>query len=262
MNAPPVPTFVQNSRIGRTIFQLKGDTLLVSDLGPAGGGDRTIDLRSIDPDYQPEAFRVDLLVIMPLLMAAVSALVVWGVSRLFGAIGHVVPGGMFFHLALWPLLIFAGSLRSAIRGSRRVERFVFCDHRQKPLFAIVCEREQREECRSFMALLVAAIESVQSGLPAEDRSRLLAEISAENRAAEADPPLPKWALSLACGVFAGVFPRVPWVGRYFYEDLFLFFLAACVGAMAFCYYSFDQREPRRHWSLLGAALALAGIFIR
>lgn len=258
MTPTPISTFVQNSRVGRAYFQIRDGTLSVSSRVPGSGfAETSFDLRTIDPDYEPQVVRLHALLIIPGIAAVLSLGVVWGFMQI-----SAIPRGAVVYFVQWPAVVFAVALALAIRGSRRVEYFVFHDHWKRRAFTIICEREQREECAAFISTLVETIEVLQADLPVEQRTREFQRIGRDNHTeGAAKRRVALWKLSITRGALVTGTAWIPVVGQYFYEDLFVIFLALCVGGVALCYFSFDQREPRRWWSLLGAGLAIIPIFL-
>jgi hypothetical protein len=254
----PIPTFVQNSRVGRTFFQIRGSSLAISTpLGDGSFAERAVDLRTIDSDYQPQAVRILALLVEPGIAMLVTTAAIAGLMQLKG-----LPREVFAHFIEGPIIVFAVALALAIRGARRVEYYLFRDHGKKPAFTIVCEREQREECAAFMASLVTAIEASQSDLPEADRARLVARVESENRAlATRQEPYSKWQFAIGCGVLACGLPWLLWLVREDALDFFGFFieLGLCAGGPAFSYFSFQARERYRWWSLVGVVLGAVPI---
>lgn len=258
MKPGPIPTFVQNSRVGRTYFQIRERTLSVSShVADSGFAESSFDLRTIDPDYKPQVLRLHTLLIIPGIAAVLSFFVVWGLMQI-----EALPRFAVIYFIQWPAIVFAVALALAIRGSRRIEYFVFRDYWKRDAFTIVCERAQREECAAFISTLVETIEVLQADIPVEQRAQELQRIGRESPTENAGRRRwAMWKLSITCGALVAGTPWIPGVGQYFYQELFVVFLALCVGGVALSYFSFDQREPGRWWSLLGAGLAIVPIFL-
>ncbi|HWA24935.1 MAG TPA: hypothetical protein VG734_04600 [Lacunisphaera sp.] len=258
MKPEVVPTFVQNSRIHRTIYQIRGNELAISVLNPRGNGfsEFLVDLRTVDSNYQPRAVRLYLLVLIPGAVAVLSGLVIWGLMQAWGLKQlAVVPREVMVHFLLWPAIIFAMSLAFAIRGTRRVEYYQFLNQWKRPAFQIICEREQRAECAAFISALVAHIELAQSDLPEAERRSLLERVAAETH----EQPAPatngwRWKLSLGCGALAAGLPL--WPGSAGDTSLVVILFPLCALGLIATWLSFAKREPGRWWSLAGAALAL------
>jgi hypothetical protein len=260
MKAEGIPTFVQKSRIFPTIFQIRGDQLAISITRHSGGFDeQVIDLRTVDPNYQPLAVRLDRLVAIYGTIAVLSAAVVWGLWQLTSYVPFV-PRETFLHFFLWPSLFFAIAFAQSIQSSRRMEYYVFNNQWKKPAFRIICERSQRDECAAFISILVARIELAQSGLPGDERARLLAQF-------EAETPLParpvfntRWKWSIAFGALATGLPPIPGLVEASGGWAFPVVFVLCAWGLCLSVYSFLGKEPGRWWSLLGAALSLVPPF--
>lgn len=246
------PTFIQNSRINRVIFQINDGHLLVSTkplVGPFQ--EHRFALRNLDPDYRPGFTRNYALLLTPLVLAVLCAGVFRGLwqQSLLPREAIRVP---LMYSAIW----FAASIAGAIRGSRRIEYFQFNNIWKRPAVFIIRERSQSAECADFIAALVAHIEVAQSDLPAAERKLLLERlVDDRGTAANAQPGQNLWLASIWLGIFAVVFPLL--LGGLSQDpSLFPIMFLLCVGGASLCIFSFLANEPRRWWSVVGLVLSL------
>jgi hypothetical protein len=248
-----IPTFIQNSRINQVIFQIRHGSLHVSARWIGGRfTDYVVDLRTLDPDYQPRFTRSYALLGVPLVTMLLCGVAIWGLLH-----QTLVPQEAAAHFYSWPIFGFAGSLIAAIRGSRRIEYYQFNNHWGKSALVIVREPQQADECAAFIATLVAHIELAQSNLPKEERAKLLARFELDSANPVVQAPAPDlWKASVALGALASLLPWVPNINYYFLDFLFPIIFTLCLGGAALCVFSFLNNEPRRWFSALGLALSL------
>jgi len=247
------PTFIQKSRLGQVIFQIREGALYLSASRQTGGFDEyCVDLRQISSDYKPRSHRVNFMLGLAGGFLVLSCLALWGLYR-----QTLIPREAIGYFTQWPIYGIGISLFVAIQYSRRIEYFQFSNHWGKPVVTVIREREQAAECEAFVLTLVSHIELAQSDLTAGDRELLLQKLARENLS----PPvvsrgLSYWKFSLVLGVLAAGIPWVP--GLAYYLDVLHFMLIfwLCAGGAICCVFSYTTKESRRHWSLLGLILSL------
>jgi len=256
---PPtrIPTFVQRSRLGKKIFQIRNGVLEISTSRLSTGfAEHRFDLQTLDPDYQPRTGRLHILLILGGVGLVLSLAVLWGLQN-----QTVIPREAVPYFSYWPGMMLAVSLGWVVYGTRRVEYYVFCNHWKKPAFDIVREPAQTEECTRFILALVEHIKLAQSDLPAAERQTRAQAITSELLLVAPPPPIRrKWKLSILCGVLACGLPLIPGLANLIDPLLELIVFALCAGSAAWCYFSFDAREPHRWWSLVGAGLSAIPVF--
>jgi hypothetical protein len=247
------PTFIQESRLGRVIYQIRDGALYIS-VSKFGRGfeEHRVDLRRLSPDYKPLTFRLNFVLGLVGGFLVLCCLALWGLHR-----QTLIPEGAVGWLMHWPIYGIAFSLIAAVRFSRRFECFQFFDNWDKPALVIIREPAQAQECEAFVLALVSHIELARSNLPAAEREAVLRQLERESAGLPAaGQDLAYWKLSL---VFGGLAVGIPWVpGLAYYFDLLHFMLVfwLCVGGAACCVFSYQKKESGRHWSVLGLLLSL------
>jgi hypothetical protein len=246
------PTFVQESRLGRTIYQIREGVLAISISRWTGFEEHQVDLRRLDPNYEPKSIRLYGLLILPGVGLLISALAYWGLYH-----QPLVPREAMVYFFRWPIIGIAVSLILAIRGSRRFEFYQFKNHWGKPALSILREHQQKTECDFFMSVLVSHIELAQSDLSPDEKSRILERLLRdETPAPQTGVGADQWMLSISLGVVACGLPLIPGANQYL--DLFMFMIVfgLCVGSASLCVLSYVAKETKRHWSIIGLVLSL------
>ena len=248
-----VPTFIQNSRIGRVIYQIRDGHLQISaSKFGRGFNECRLALRSLNPNYTPRFVRLYALLVIPFVLALLCGVVIRGLFH-----QTLIRQEALIYIYQWPVTFGVVFLILAIRGIRRVEFFEFRNHWGKPVLHIIRERKQAAECAAFITVLVAHIELAQSDLPPEERTKLLRQLVDDSTGASGlRPGQDKWKVSIGLGVLAVVFPLVPAVNYSSDPSLFPIIFLLCVGGAGFSIFSFLAKEPRRWWSVLGLVLSL------
>jgi hypothetical protein len=247
------PTFIQESRLGRAIFQIRDGALYISLARLSGGfNELHFDLRSLDPKYKPVAVRLNFQLLVSGVVLFLCSFALWGLYQ-----QSLIPQEALGYFRQWPVYGIVLSLIMAIRASSRVECFLFSDHWGKPKFFIVRERRQTVECEAFIDALIAHIGIAQSSLPGNEREAVLRKLSLEEVAApQTELDVPYWKLSLVLGILAASIPWIPNLAYYFVGLEFMLVFSLCVGGAVFCAFSYTTNESNRHWSLLGLILSL------
>lgn len=248
-----IPTFIQSSRFGRVIFQIRDGFLYVSERNfRRNFAESRLDLRSLDPNYTPRIIRLYALLIIPLVLALLCAVAIWGLFH-----QHFLPGEAMPFFYQWPVVGFVGSLIAAIRGTRRVEYYEFSNQWGKPVLNIIRERKQSADCTAFILTLVAQIELVKSDLPREEQAKLLRQWPDENiKTPGLELSSDWWKSSIMLGALATGIPLVPHAENYLAGLLFPIVFLICVGGAGLSVFSFLAKEPKRWWSTVGFVLSL------
>lgn len=253
-----IPTFIQNTRIGRTIFQVRNGFVVVSATRFGRPlRDYRIDLRSLDSNYSPRSVRVYSLWVIPLVIALLCMAV-------FKAMRHqnLVPPETFYVFYPWLAIGFGVSIFSAIQGTRRVEYFEFRNQWGKPALYLVRERKQAVEFTSFIGELVTHIELARSDLTQGDRNILLRQLEhAGSDTISREPGQDRWKMSLVLGSLATAIPLIPGMDQTSDPSVFPFIFLLCVGGLAAGTFSFLAKETRRWWSVPGMLLALIPVYL-
>lgn len=246
------PTFIQDSRLGRVIFQIRDGCLFISSQHFGRQIEDRVDLRSLTSNYEARAVRLYSWLVICLAGCLLCAVVMWGLWR-----QTTVPRDALLIFGTWAAMSFGVCLLGAIRATPRLFFYVFSNQWGNPALNLIRESRQAAECDAFVAELVAHIELAQSGLDQAARVRLLSELDTiVDESLGQAPDADKWKLSIGLGVLAVGLPAFPGLVEYSAGLLFPLIFLFCVGGMGFSYYSFLRKEPQRWWSLLGGALSL------
>jgi hypothetical protein len=241
--------FIQRSRLGRVIFWRRGDVLEITHEILGRKSKREIPIRSISSDYQIGSRRVWMLVIGPLVLATVCLAIYRTVSQVAIPVAHVFT----VHL----LMLGATALWASFKGLPRVEYFTFKDQWHRPLFSIVREPEQSENCNAFVADLLDHIDRLEQGLPeaAVAKNPGVSPIrSTLALPAEADQQN-RWQLALAAGAVSAIFPLVTTeLVRSVLGAPVVVVASAC--GLAAGLRSLMKKEPRKNLALVGIVLSL------
>ncbi|MBK9990445.1 MAG: hypothetical protein IPP19_06855 [Verrucomicrobia bacterium] len=243
--------FIQKSRIGLKIFHLKADALEICSHWTGKGETSRIELRTISPEYRRVARRFTALIVVPLVLCVLC---------LLAALVVMIHGKDFQGLSIGPLMFSGTFLVLTIQGVPRVDSFQFFDCWGRPVFYVVREKNQSQECDDFVRELLDHIERIDSAeqMAAEDETYPVSavQLPSSNDVGYLFSGDYRWKLSIAAGAFSA---GVPWVGAVL--DLFeelpfpLVFFGTVVG-LGYCVLSYQAKERLRHFSLLGAAFAL------
>ncbi|MFT3867333.1 MAG: hypothetical protein QM715_02435 [Nibricoccus sp.] len=243
--------FIQKSRLGLAIFELKNDVVVLSKT-QFGKKERTeFLLKSVSAEYQRVARRFAILIAVPLVP---SLFCLWLSYEL------LTRERMPVALIGWPVIFAFFFLIMTIRGIPRVDAFQFFDHWGKPIFYIVRETHQAPECDDFIQELLYRVDCIEKdqAIVADDpldagRAIQLSEV---NSMAPLFSGEYRWKTSIVFGAFSA---GIPWLGALFslFEELPfpLVFIGTVVG-IAFCVLSYQAKERFRHVSLIGAALSM------
>lgn len=255
MTEPTIPTFYQKSRIGRIAYQIRDHVLYISAFPERANSPRReykLDLRRVDTNYTPKVTREYWLLIFPAITLLLFTAGIWFLRR-----QTLIPQYPLFYFYEVLAVGFVTSLVLAIRGSRRIEYYEFKDHWGKPLLNLVCEPEQRADCTAFIQELVVRADLARSDTPPEERVRLLALLDREPKpASTVEASLPRWSLAIVLGALAAGIPLLPGASLDVDPSIIVLIFPLCIGSLAGCYFSFQAKEPKRWWGVLGATLAL------
>jgi len=243
------PIFVQKSRVGRTVFQIRGDQLEIyaRNFGRRASG--RIPLAQISSDYELVARRFPVLIYAPLGTAALSYALIYAAFH-----QTTVPR----EIATGPIVFFAISVLAVFRGVPRLEIFVFQDFWRRPLFYIVRESGQADACNAFVAALLDRIQAAETGEPVDPTtpSEFASSLPKQGLAAVFGSGQNRWWLALVAGIVsAGVPPALQDLPAFdpYMLPLVIF---ASIGGLLCGTLSFVARERHRYWSLLGMAFSL------
>lgn len=245
--------FIQRSWISRRLYQLQGETLLITRSYPGRNTTEEHPLRTINPDYQRRGQRFGALIVV---MFVVSVLCL-GLTVVI-LLQELVPQ-MF---AMYPAMFGLVFLGAALRAVRRFDCFIFSDHWNRPLFFLIRAADQTAEFDTFLDDLIDRIERTQSGLPAAEPapgppppSASAVALPSADDPDEARNALPRWTLSLGTGVVAALFPWLVKLLPPLEYVLFPTVFIATLFSTWWCLKSFLNKEAQRRLSLLGLALA-------
>jgi hypothetical protein len=242
-------TFIQNSRLGRSIFQLRGEQLEVSWFGGARAK-KTFPLLGISPDYYRGRRRFHLLYIVPGVFGFFGLGAVW-IERVQNIVEHQF-------IFLYPWILALAGIVGIIRGVPRVEFFQFYDHWRRPLFYLVRERSQADECDDFVRVVLDAIERVQAGdpLPATIPPPAVSSVRLPDAHEAYFVGEIRWQMSIALGNLSVLLALLPQTNTDLGGLLFFIVFGASVGGMLFAWLSYQRKERYRHFALVGAILSL------
>ena len=243
-------TFIQESRVGRTILQVNGDVLegTYSFLGKKS--QIRVKLRAIDPQPLRRKWRFSALPVMLFSMIVLGSVATVGVWWILPEDAKLV--------AVWPCTIPIALLFPAVRSLRPMEIIFFRNHWGRNAFYIIREPRQGPECDAFVLALVEHIRRATDGEEAR---------AVDERAAPT--PLPsysslvvqKWPWTVILGTISVIFPNIPHVEEALGDDMthFAGFLISASGAFL-SFMSFQRRERLKYVSLVGAILCLIAPF--
>lgn len=243
-------TFLQNSRIGRNYYRLKPDCIEISLLWWRGG-DRRFLLRSISLDYSRGAHRFHYLYIIPGIVAALAlSFITLVLSQ------DVMPHTIIIHASFFLI----GGVVGVIRGVPRVEYFQFYDHWRRPMFYIVREGANAEECDDFVREFLDRVERAHNEeTHVEMAASPLAPVSAVHLPSAHDAYFSgeiKWQFAIVFGVLAAGLPLVPRLDASLAGLLFMIVFGCTLGGLVMAVLSYQAKERWRHLSLVGAVLSL------
>lgn len=235
--------FILRSRIGRNIYLIRGDALEVTWRLWGAHQEARIPLKSISADYEVRAvrhLRQVLLLLIPVALCVVA-------YRFL--LSHPEWPDFLFQI---PLYIGATFAVAAIKLYPRFEWFVFKNHFGRPLFTILREPEQREECEAFLHALLDRIEGTDS--PSAH--------SIEPAKAAGSGATAKWKMAIVFMLFSLVVPPLWFLyGERSDAVIFVPGLLGSGGAIIMAIVSYVEKEPRRRWAIAAAVAALIPIWL-
>lgn len=247
--------FIQRSRLGRVVFTLRDDELEVMTQFFGNRFERKIPIRSIATDYHAVAHRSTRLIVLFLILAGVCIFL----ARL-AFTQSVLPT----IVGIYPTMFAVGFAAGALAFARRLEGYQFTDRWQRPLFVILREHDQIEECDAFVRELLDRIERQDAGLPLgngrEPPQRAASAVRVGTGEGE-EAPAAQWKRAIIAGVVAAGYPlaffRMPELAEFSLPV----FIVASTAALMTSGLSFVRNEPRKYWSLLGLALCAIPIVL-
>jgi hypothetical protein len=234
--------FIQRSRLGRSIFALRGDQLEITSHLFGRKSETEIPLRMISSNYEVDARRYFVLIIVPLLFAI-------GCITIFCLLLRQEAWPQMF--AMYPAMFTVMFVWIALKHVPRVEYFTFTDHWKKPLFSIVRERAQSNECEAFIRELLERIERTEKGLsPVESPNTPVVDEDYDQ------PREQRWLLSILAGGVATGFPLISQVLPEVAALTLAVVLAATTCGLIAGVQSFIRKERMKYGALLGIALSV------
>jgi hypothetical protein len=245
--APVERVFVLRSRLGRNIYVIRGDTLEITWRLLGARQNLEVPIQSISSDYEVRGVRH--LRQVALLLAPVALCI--AVYRFL--IHHPEWPDFLLHFPIYTGATFA---IAAIKLYPRFETFVFKNHFGRPLFTILREPGQREECEAFICALLDRIEGKEIQAPSAQAA------GAEPPTRDAPGAIPKWKMAIAFTLLSFVVPPI-WYLLGERSDAVVLFpgLFGSGGAIITAIISYLEKEPRRRWAVAAGIAALIPIFL-
>jgi hypothetical protein len=239
-----VIAFIERSRLGKTIYELSADRLKVS-------GKRFLQKYTLDIELRDVSSNIDRLsqrVYRP-------AIFFFSLGGLLAAIavGLCFQKALPAAAAIFPIE-FLGmiSVCAFIVGSRWISRLEVAKFKSTlgaPLFFLIKEKSYAEEFETF-------IEKLQENIRrSKEPGRIARPTMAAGPIAAKKAQEHLWKLSVALGMFAVVQPWVKPLAQFLYNCQIMVTGVCCMGAIAFCVFSFLTKERFRYLSLLGTFLS-------
>lgn len=249
--------FIEKSRVGRAIFEIRGGELRVTSWSGSKRSEAAFPLRGLSSNYVVTGYRH-----YPALLVATAGVVISSVALWLLWQWQDLPEGLGGYLSHWPWMGLAASLIIAIRFTPRIELIVFADHWGRAAAWISREINQAPECDAFIRALVAQIELAQSDHSEETKAEIARSIAAEFLT---DPitshRLRYWQISLATGFIALVLPLLPGANELLDAMMFLVVFPMLVSGLVFACLSLSSKEPGRRWGFLGLLIGVASIWL-
>ncbi len=239
------PTFIQSSRVGRSIFQLRGDVIEITQTILGRRQETRIPIKTLSRDYDRIARRMPQLFVIPLVLCIPCF---WVIDYILGQ--KEVP----HEFAIYPGLFMLALVVAAMRGVPRIDRFQFYDYWKKPIFHIIREKKQGEECDAFVRELLERIECGENGRSISDHKTELEGVS--DGLFQVQVGEHRWKASVLLGVFSAGLPWFDQLARLIGNLQFMLVFGSTVGGLVFCVLSFQSKERLRYLSVFGAALSL------
>jgi hypothetical protein len=241
--------FIQRGNFGRRVFLLKAESLELTITTEKSTSKAEFSLKSISSDYSVHSHQMGRFFFVPMALATIVTIASLFVAG-FGVVGGYV---IFYSLAVAVFFIFL-----AVRGLRPVEYFNFYDHWKNPLFSVVSERGQEEDCKEFVAALIDRLEQVESGITLGEAraSNLPKKFSMALPSAEDDSAKQYWKLAFIAAVVGISYPPIEAMAEKEAPFGFMVALGGITCAIAASIASFSKREPHRYWTIIAIALSL------
>ncbi len=246
------PTFIQDSRLGRAIFQIGDEYIEVCARQFGRKIDQRFLLRTIDPRFISLSRRFLGLILIPLGFSISLGVAIWRIPH----------QNLFPHEVLPTLYIYlAVTLWFTIRGIPPVTFFEFRNHWGQMKFRINRDKKQAKECDAFVAELALRIEMASNGISSKEVARILepdGPYSTQDRQ-PADSRFHKGKASLVFGAIAFAFSLVPHTDEFFWSVPLMFLCS--LGGVVLGVYSFSSKETGRWFSLVGIVFSVIPPFI-
>jgi hypothetical protein len=239
--------FIQRSRLGKRVYELKDSTLTISGTFQFRKFERRFPLGFTSPNYIRVRRRLHWLIQFPLFVAVVALVAIKALSFL--------PEGLFEMVVEFFGMILVVSVLSAIRGIAPVEVVIFKNTSGRAQFDLVKETKQAAEFEEFVATLSNTIrgESTSDGLKPE--------IQNGDPVLESTEPNYYWIASVVLGGMSILIPQVSSVLFPGVEWTFLPVFLCSFGGIGLCIYSFLKAERFRYISVVGAVLSIAPVIL-
>ncbi|HVU17983.1 MAG TPA: hypothetical protein VHD32_13740 [Candidatus Didemnitutus sp.] len=252
MHRMPAVIFIQESHLGRVIFELRDDALSFSQRRFGRRIEGQIPLRRLAPECETRAISPTRPLTISLIGAFLSGGLAWGIVQ-----SPSIPAGAAAYLAEWPGIVCVICIVRAIRWSRRIEYYRFNNIWKRPVLHIIREKAQAAECDAFVAALIRQIELAESDLSPDERAALLAEAREMPATQSASGlVLSRWKGSIALGILACLLPLPPPIRAGFGGLLLPVVIVLCAGGASLSVFSFLSKERGRWFGLIGLLLSL------
>jgi hypothetical protein len=238
--------FIERSRLGKRIFELKDSTLTISGTSRLKKFEQTFPLGFTSPNYIRARRRLHSLIQRPLVAACFVLFMIRSLSFL--------PSGLYALVVEFLAFIIVVFVLTAIRGITPFEVVIFKNTSGRAQFDLVKEKNQAKEFEEFVA-------NIESAIRGEVGSTSTGIHLALDQADDESRPNSYFCISsLAVGsLWVEVSHLVFWV-KFGGSDSFVGFLVSLL-AVGLCLGSFVRGEKLRFLSLVGAALTLAPLYI-
>jgi hypothetical protein len=142
--------FIQRSRLGRRIFELRGHTLTITRVFAGKKSTAVINMRHVTPAFTRARGRNHLLVQIPLFLALILALCI--------RLSLTAPQGLREVIIMTCGVWIAFCLVAAVRGFAPIEAVRFIGTNGRVRFDLVKEKKQAQEFEFFVESLRRSIE--------------------------------------------------------------------------------------------------------
>jgi hypothetical protein len=241
-----IAVFIQRSRFGKRVYELRDSNLTISGVFAFKKFERRVNMQHISPEFIRVRRYVVRFVYVPLIFACLAGLLIRGLRFL--------PGGPYFLVVVIGAILVVTWLWQAVRGISPVEIVAFRNANNHVQFDIVKEEAQAAEFEEFIAQLSKSITGTSDSAPSGLADRRLVSLPEGQGASRGY----WWIGSLSLGFAAGLL-LIANRGNQDPSVVVLTFPCS-FGGLFLCIYSFVAKERFRYLSVIGALMALAPIF--